>query len=127
MSDIAKSRALSDFLANTLFPAVSEAFDQPGTRFLGNRSRGNITLHPSLRMAIGPPQPASLLGEGFYGIYELPNTSTTAELYALQADMAANSSLTPSGELKRLKDPEEPTAIRIRVLQVWEIGGFKPL
>jgi hypothetical protein len=127
MGDLDKSKALSSFLANTLFPAVFAAFDQPGTKFLGNRSKGNITLHPSLRMAIGPPQPAYLLGDGFYGIYELPNTDTTAELYALQDDMAKDASFTPSGELEKLKDPEASGNIRIQVLQVWEIGEFEPL
>lgn len=124
MGDLQKVQDLSDFLANTLFPAVFAAFDQPGVVFIENRHKNNITLHPSLRMAIGPPQPAWMLGDGYYGIYEMPNTTTTSELYALQETVATDASLTPEVELRRLQDPNEPDNIRITVEQVWE---FEPL
>lgn len=124
MGDRQKVQELSDFLANTLFPAVFAAFDQPGVVFLGNRHKSNITLHQSLRMAIGPPQPAWLMGDGYFGIYEMPNTSTTDQMYALQANIANDASLTPEAELRRLQDPAEPDNIRVTVEQVWE---FEPL
>jgi hypothetical protein len=124
MSDRQKVQSLSALLSNTLFQAVSAAFEQPGVAFLENRHKNNITLHPSLRMAIGPPQPAWMLGDGYFGIYELPNTPVTAQLYALQQNIATNTSLTPLVELRRLQDPNEPDNIRVTVEQIWE---FEPL
>lgn len=127
MSDLQKYQNLSNFLANTLFPAVFAAFNQPGTRFIENRSKNKITLHKSLRLAIGMPQPAYLLGAGMVGIYELPNTAITSELYALQDDMAKNTNWTPEATIRKLNNPNTPKNIQINVLQVWEIGNFEPL
>jgi len=112
-----KVQSLTTFLRQTLLPAVTAAFAQPGVVFLGNRDKNEITLDQSLRLAIGPPIPSSLTGQGVWGLYELPNTSITRQMYDLQSQMASNAAWTPAAEEARLLDPEEPENIEIVIVK----------
>ena len=130
MGDRQKVIDLTNALYNTLFPAVLAAFDQPETRFIGNRSGAAITLHASKRLAIGPPVAANgltsqqLMDRGIWGLYELPNTATTKQAYNLQATILSDEQYTPEVEEQRLLDPSEPDAIKTTVTQTWQ---FEPL
>ena len=120
-NDLGKVQSLSVFLRQTLLPAVTAAFNQPGVTFLGNRHKNQISLDASLRLAIGPPIPSSLMAQGIMGLYQLPNTPTTTRMYDLQLAMARNKTWTPEVEKRRLSDPNEPKNIRIVTNQTWHI------
>jgi len=122
--DLEKVQSLSVFLREVLLPAVTAAFNQPGVIFLGNKHKNQITLNPSLRLAIGLPSPSSLTSQGIWGLYKLPNTSITDEMYALQAFMATNAAWTPAVEQRRLLDPSEPKNIRIVTQQIWTFSDL---